>query len=87
MGPTGSLGVAADMVLFKRQLGIYFALFGLTLLAKDNWGATSTHPAVQKRIDAVHQAMEPSRSEIAYAIAHVAFASLRAMWPAVPGPF
>jgi hypothetical protein len=82
-----SEAVAADMVLFKRQLGVYFALFGLTLLAKDNWGDTTTHPAVQKRIDAVHQAMRPSRSEMANAIGHVAFASLRALWPSVPGPF
>jgi hypothetical protein len=80
-------GVAADMIRLKRQLGIYFALFGLTLLAKDNWSDTSTHPAVQKRIDAVHQEMEPLRSEVAYAIAHVSFASLRTMWPAIPCPF
>jgi hypothetical protein len=78
--------VAPELVHFKRQLGIYFALFGLTLLAKNNWGDTSTHPAVQTRIDAVHRATEP-RSEVAYAIAHVAFASLRALWPSVPGPF
>lgn len=80
-------GVLADMVRLKRQLGIYFALFGLTLLAKDNWGDTSTHPAVQKRIDAVRQEMEPFRSDLANAMAHMSFASLRTMWPAVPGPF
>lgn len=56
--------VPPERVHFKRQLGIYFALFGLTLLAKDNWGDTATHPAVQRRIDAAHQAMAPHRSEL-----------------------
>jgi hypothetical protein len=72
--------------LFKRRLGIYFALFGLTLLARDNWEDTSTHPAVQKRINAVIQAMGSSRSEMAYAIARVSFAALRELWPSVPAP-
>jgi len=79
--------VAADMVRLKRQLGIYFALFGLTLLAKNNWGDTSTHPAVQKRINAVRQEMETYPAEVAHAVAHVSFASLRTMCPTVPCPF
>jgi hypothetical protein len=71
----------------KRQLGIYFALFALTLVAKDNWGASQTHPAVQSRIDAARLAMAAQRSEIADAIAYSAFAALRKFWPSAPGPF
>jgi hypothetical protein len=43
---------SADLVRQKRQLGIYFGLFSVTLLAKDKWGKSKTHPAVQARIDA-----------------------------------
>jgi hypothetical protein len=83
----GAEKVSATKVAQKRQLGIYFALFVLTLLAKDKWDASNTHPAVQVRIEAVQAAMNPHRSEIADAIAHTAFAALRAHWPAAPGPF
>lgn len=73
-------------VVQKRQLGIYFALFALTVLAKDKWTASNTHPAVQERIDAVQAVMKPHRSEVADAIAHAAFAALRALWPSAPCP-
>jgi hypothetical protein len=76
-----------DVVLVrrKRETGIYFALFTLTLLAKDNWDASKTHPAVQDRIDAVEAMMGTARDEIAKAIARTAFAALRTLWPTAPG--
>lgn len=83
----GSAKVNPAQVSQKRQLGIYFALFALTLLTKDSWEASDTHPAVQDRIEAVRRAMLPHRSEIADAIAHASFAALRALWPDAPGPF
>lgn len=75
----------ALLVRRKRETGIYFALFTLTLLTKDNWGASKTHPAVQDRIDAVVTLMGAQHDEIAKAIAHTAFAALRTLWPTAPG--
>ena len=71
----------------KRHLGICFALFTLTLLAKDKWEASNNHPPVQDRIEAVLRDLAPRRSEIADAIAHTSFAVLRAVWPSAPGAF
>jgi hypothetical protein len=76
-------GEPADSVRRKRQLGIYFGLFAITLLAKDKWDATETHPSVEERIQRVRSLMVPP-DEIAAAIAHVAFASLAPNWPGSP---
>ena len=77
--------VPPEQVRLKRELGVYFALFALTLLAKNKWDDSPTHPAVQKRIKAAHKAMGPKASEISYTIAHTAFAALREIWPSAPG--
>lgn len=76
-------GESAELVRRKRQLGIYFGLFAVALLAKDKWGASKSHPAVQSRISAVVALMKPP-SEMAVAIAHVAFAALGTVWPGAP---
>ncbi|MDB5411529.1 MAG: hypothetical protein JWL84_6441 [Rhodospirillales bacterium] len=68
----------------KRELGIYFALFAMTLTARGRWGASRSHPAVQTRIDAVRALMGRRRDEVAEAIATVAFATLPALMPGVP---
>jgi hypothetical protein len=39
--------VDPELVFRKSQLGIYFALFAIAALAKDNWGDTDTHPALR----------------------------------------
>ncbi|WP_369721320.1 phage exclusion protein Lit family protein [Bradyrhizobium sp. LLZ17] len=77
-------GQSADLVRQKRQLGIYFGLFAVTLLAKDKWGESKTHPAVQVRIDAVRTLMADQKSDIAAAMAHFAFAVLGIVWPGAP---
>jgi hypothetical protein len=71
----------------KRQLGIYFGLFALTLLTKNRWDACETHPSVQSRINAVRTAMAAQASDTADAVAHQAFAALRTLWPKAPSPF
>lgn len=76
-------GEPSDLVRQKRQLGIYFGLFAVALLAKDKWGASESHPAIQSRIIAARALMDPS-SDIAAAIAHVAFAALGMVWPGAP---
>jgi len=73
-------GVDAELVRRKRQLGIYFALFTLTLLTKNHWQASPSHPSVQSRIDALKAIMEPTKSEIAAGIAHAAFSTLGMIW-------
>lgn len=72
-----------ETVRSKRQLGIYFGLFALTLMTKDHWGDSETHPAAQRRIDAVQALMSPA-SDMASAMAHAAFAGLGSLWPKAP---
>jgi hypothetical protein len=76
-------GEPVELVRQKRQLGIYFGLFAVALLAKDKWAASGSHPAVQSRINAMRALMIPS-SDMAAAIAHVAFAALGTVWPGAP---
>ena len=77
--------VEAKKVQRKRQLAIYFAFFTITLLAKDKWSASLSHPAVQDRINAAMALIGADRCELAEAIAHTSFAALRTLWPTAPG--
>ncbi|MEM0550457.1 MULTISPECIES: phage exclusion protein Lit family protein [Aeromonas] len=77
-------GDDAQSVKKKRELAIYFALFAMTLLSKNKWEESETHPAVQARIDAVCAAIGQDRNEDAVAIANMAFTALRKVWPAAP---
>lgn len=77
-------GDDVSLVRRKRELAIYIALFSLTLLSKDNWEESDSHPAVQERINAVCEIMGHNRDETAEAIAHDAFATLREIWPSAP---
>jgi hypothetical protein len=84
---TQQTGEAAALVQQKRQLGIYFGLFALTMLAKDKWRASATHPDVQTRIDRVRARMSTEKSELAAAMAHAAFAVLGMVWRGAPNPY
>jgi hypothetical protein len=76
--------VSVGLVRQKHQLGIYFGLFALAMLTKDNWRASESHPSAQTRINAVRDLMTAQRSDMAAAIAHVAFAVLASVWPGTP---
>lgn len=80
-----NMSVAPGAVRRKRQLGIYFGLFAMTLTARNSWGASRSHPAVQTRIDAVRTVMGSKRDEVAEAIATMAFAALHSLMPGAPG--
>lgn len=76
--------IDVERVRRKRQLGIYFGLFAVTLLAKDKWQASDSHPSVQARILAIRGLMEATKSDLAARIAHAAFAVLGQVWPGAP---
>jgi len=79
--------VSEDKVLFKRQLGIYFALYAIAVIGRDNWGATDTHPAVQKRVDQVLAIMKDTGfNRGAAVVASASFAALQAVLKDVPSP-
>ncbi|MGQ1800257.1 phage exclusion protein Lit family protein [Serratia marcescens] len=73
-----------SLVRRKRELGVYLALFSLTLLSKDKWEESDSHPSVQERINSVCEIMGHDRDETASVIAHAAFATLRVIWPSAP---
>ena len=77
----------AAAVLAKRQTGICCALFAMTLLARDNWGPGTRHPAVQERIDHVFGLMDVRQlSKAAGIIAISAFTTLKMAYPSAPDP-
>ena len=82
-----STNVPVADVRQKREIGIYFGAFALTLIAKDRWGESDTHPAVQTRIDAMLQQMGSYDTRMSDAIAHGAHTALWQIWPDAPGPF
>lgn len=79
--------VSADKVRQKREIGIYFALFTLTLMGRNHWGQSDSHPSVQKRIDAVMRQMGSDGTRPSDVIAHAAFNALWSRWSEAPGPF
>jgi len=71
----------------KRQMGIYCALYAITLLTKENWEDTATHPAMQSRIRNVLAIIESHGVSVtANVIAVAAFESLNAVYPNAPDP-
>jgi hypothetical protein len=81
-------GQRASGVAAKRQMGIYCALFTMTLLTRSNWGPATRHPAVQERIDAVAAILDAhGTSKVAAIIAVSAFVSLQVAYPNAPNPF
>lgn len=81
------LNVQAAKVQLKRQLGIYFALYAIAVIGRDQWGATKTHPAVQARIDQALALMsETGFSKGAAIFATGSFAALQAVLKDVPSP-
>lgn len=81
-------GQSAALIADKRQMGIYCALFAMTLLSRPNWGPGEEHPALQQRIDAVAAVMDAhGTSKVAAIIGVSAFASLQLAYSDPPNPF
>lgn len=79
--------VSADNVRQKRELGIYFAMFSMTLIGVGHFEPSDSHPAMQARIDAAIHQMGSTGIAMSDAVAHAAFTSLWTRWPDAPGPF
>lgn len=79
--------VSGEQVRLKREIGIYFAMFVMTLISAGRWDETSTHPAMERRISEVMRQMGANGARPADAIAHMAFVALWSVRPDAPGPF
>lgn len=83
-----STGESQSLISDKRQLGIYSAVFTMTLLSRDSWGPGRRHPALQDRIDAIVAIVEEHRtSKVAAIVGFAAFVSLKLAYPDAPDPF
>lgn len=80
-----SENVSAEKVNQKRELGIYFALFALSLIGVGSWAETDSHPAIGARISAIMKQMGSDGTRNSDAIAHAAFVALWSIWPDAPG--
>lgn len=79
-------GLDEEQVSRKRRLGIYFALFLITLVCKNRWGESNTHPSVQRRMDAVLNIYSRCDPDEADAVAFAAFQALSFALPGTPIP-
>lgn len=77
----------ANDVRMKRETGIYFALFTMTLLGPRFWPESASHPAMQKRIDTIVDLMGATGTRKSDAVARGAFEALRLRYSGVPVPF
>ena len=71
----------------KREMGIYFALFTMTLLGPRFWPESTSHPAMQNRIDAIVDLMGATGTRKSDAVARGAFEALRLRYSRAPEPF
>jgi hypothetical protein len=71
-------------VMRKRRWGIYFAFFAMTLLTKDNWQETSTHPSMQARIDQLQRCLDRKDPDIADAASYTSFIVLKEIYANSP---
>ncbi|MBK9496615.1 MAG: hypothetical protein IPO08_19365 [Xanthomonadales bacterium] len=77
--------VETRRVMQKRQAGIHFALFSLTLLSVKKWEKSKSHPSVEARIMQIWRIMAKSPLNIgASAMAAGAFYSLYEIHPDAP---
>ena len=80
-------GVDAMQVEQKRQAGIHFAMFALTIISRDQWGQTDTHPSTQDRINHTWKQINARGLNLIAALLSVgAFYSLKQLWTDAPGP-
>ena len=70
----------------NRVLGIYIALFAMTLMKAGDWGESEKHPAMQDRIDNVTKYISSSGTGVADWIVHDIFDRLQHKWPNTSTP-
>lgn len=75
------------LVLQKRRLGIYFAMFAITVIGKDCLVETDSHPSVRRRIKAVIDASGGKLNHPELAITLGIFTALQCVFPDAPLPF
>lgn len=76
--------VPVEKVRQKREIGVYFALFAMGVLADGKFGDSATHPALIRRIQAVQETIGAKGTCEAQVIGRLAFDALRQLWPEAP---
>ncbi len=80
-----SQGVSEALVAQKRQAGIFFALFGVTVIGRGSWSASATHPSIQDRIqNAWDRVAQQNLNQNAALLGAGAFMSLNQVWEGSP---
>ena len=71
----------------KRQVGVHFALFALTIISRRSWIESESHPTIQERIDKAWSQMNiQGLNFMASLISVGAFYSLSQCFDKAPGP-
>jgi hypothetical protein len=79
--------VSEEKVRYKRQLGIYYALYAIAVIGREKWGETATHPAVQDRVNQALDLMSATGfSKGAAVMASASFMALQTAFKNVPSP-
>lgn len=76
--------VPVEKVRQKREIGVYFALFAMGVLADGKFSDSATHPALVRRIHAVQETIGAKGTCEAQVIGRLAFDALRQLQPEAP---
>ncbi len=76
--------VLVEKVRQKREIGVYFALFAMGVLADGKFGDSATHPALVRRIQAVQETIGAKGTCEAQMIGRLAFEALRQLQSEAP---
>lgn len=80
-----SQGVSEAMVAQKRQAGVFFALFGMTVIGRGSWSESATHPSIQDRIQSTWDRIaQQNLNQNAALLGACAFMSLNQVWEGSP---
>ncbi|PKM07157.1 MAG: hypothetical protein CVV14_09470 [Gammaproteobacteria bacterium HGW-Gammaproteobacteria-4] len=80
-----SQGESETLVAQKRQTGIFFALFGMTVIGRGRWSESATHPSIQDRIQtAWGRIADRNLNQTAALLGAGAFMTLDQVWEGSP---
>lgn len=80
-----SQDVSEILVAQKRQAGIFFALYAITVIGRGRWGKSAEHPSIQDRIKSVwNRIASQNLNRTAALLGAGAFWSLNQVWNGSP---
>jgi hypothetical protein len=82
-----SEGEDASKVSQKREMGLFHAMFALSMLTIERWGDSESHPNTLSRILNVLNIIDKAEEKQSFKCSCMSFLALSACYPDAPQPF